>query len=55
MESRGRDAPVPALVPGGQITRIQATFGHVSRYVWHCRFLGYEDDGMLRRWQCLPY
>jgi hypothetical protein len=54
MESRCRDEPVPALAPGGQITRPQATFDHVSRYVWHCRFLDYEDNGRLRRWQCLP-
>lgn len=44
-----------ALAPGSQITRIQATFDHVSRYVWHCHFLDHEDDAMMCRWQCLPY
>jgi bilirubin oxidase len=42
------------FAPGGMITRIQATFDHVSRFVWHCHFLDHEDNGMMRPWQCVP-
>jgi spore coat protein A len=42
------------FAPGGQITRIQATFDHVSQFVWHCHFLDHEDNGMMRPWHCVP-
>ncbi|HEY7144226.1 MAG TPA: multicopper oxidase domain-containing protein [Streptosporangiaceae bacterium] len=42
------------FAPGGQITRIKATFDHVSRFVWHCHFLDHEDNGMMRPWHCVP-
>ena len=42
------------FVPTNTVTRIQATFDHVSRYVWHCHFLDHEDNGMMRPWQVVP-
>jgi bilirubin oxidase len=38
--------------PGGQITRVQATFDRRGRYVWHCHILDHEDNEMMRPWEC---
>ncbi|HUN31291.1 MAG TPA: multicopper oxidase domain-containing protein [Trebonia sp.] len=38
--------------PGGQITRVKATFDRRGRYVWHCHILDHEDNEMMRPWEC---
>jgi FtsP/CotA-like multicopper oxidase with cupredoxin domain len=38
--------------PGGQVTRVQATFDRRGRYVWHCHILDHEDNEMMRPWEC---
>jgi spore coat protein A len=38
--------------PGGQITRVEATFDRRGRYVWHCHILDHEDNEMMRPWEC---
>lgn len=50
-ESGDKDS---AFAPTGTITRIRATFDHVSRFVWHCHFLDHEDNDMMRPWHCVP-
>jgi bilirubin oxidase len=38
--------------PGGQVTRVQATFDRRGRFVWHCHILDHEDNEMMRPWEC---
>ena len=38
--------------PGGQVTRVKATFDRRGRYVWHCHILDHEDNEMMRPWEC---
>jgi spore coat protein A len=37
--------------PGGQVTRIKATFDRQGLYTWHCHLLDHEDNEMMRPWQ----
>jgi spore coat protein A len=32
----------------GEVTRLQAKFDRVGRYVWHCHILEHEDNEMMR-------
>jgi len=38
----------------GEITRIEAKFSKIGRYVWHCHIIDHEDNEMMRPYEVVP-